>query len=298
MLVLTLCVPSAFANQDDFIPKIQISSEQVENYKSKGLSDERISQLTLNDIEILDTIDKGNIIGFSEKYLEIIVDHENEKTEKKEVTREEAYKKAAEYKKMKQMQKTQSPNADNGIDLNSEVGRNEVVTPSWMRLTVWIVHWGNKEYTLYNGFEWLSDPAVTLTDVIGLTHEGDVSINQNTEMLTYRYDRYISDPSNIVDTRTKYYFTAHQKNNDGYAFKFDILGSDSGYGVTNNRGHMQYDAVAKPSNFVGQTGAFGHYSHQILTSTISIGIGKGSMSVTPGFAFTDAIDCHANFTIQ
>ena len=92
MLVLTLCVPSAFANQDDFIPKIQISSEQVENYKSKGLSDERISQLTLNDIEILDTIDKGNIIGFSEKYLEIIVDHENEKTEKS--YKRSSYKKA------------------------------------------------------------------------------------------------------------------------------------------------------------------------------------------------------------
>lgn len=252
------------------------------HFEQLGFSEQEVKDFTPEEYSEYSKMN-GKLVSKVEKYFRI------SKDAAVEISEQQALKEVAEFEKKKQQK-----NGEVGILGN---GSDEETTASWIKLTTTASDQGNKRFFFKNSFTWLSTPVVVLTDVIGMTKSASISIDQNTEYFKYTYDRW-SALGNYVDTKNVISYTATKKDIPGYAFTYDLLGTDGIYIVGGNRGYMSYWGTATPTNYVGPANVYGHYSHQQVTSTVSVGLSIGGMTVTPALCFDDAIDTDAQFSIQ
>ena len=276
-VLLTICFSLVFSNS------IAIAAPNLKNLSELGFSQEEIKDL---DQEQIDRYSQMNakLVAKSEKYFKYTKEGGFVEIPKRQALRE-----VEEFnRKIKE---------EHGSDV-SIMSNPNTQSCSWLKQTTSASNIGGKIYYFKNSWQWLADPIITLTDVVGMTHSSSISVNSNSERLYYYYDKY--NTHGVKEgTGKETYYTADKKDVYGYAYKYDIKGrsADGYYVFKNQRGYMEYTGKATPDNFIGYSNVFGHYSHQQLTSSISIGLSVGSMAVSPGFAFDEAPDTNAQFYI-
>ncbi|ABB14565.1 hypothetical protein [Carboxydothermus hydrogenoformans] len=270
------------------------TKNEIEHFKELGFTEDEIANFDDREYQEYSKLN-GKVISSVQKFYRV-----TPKEGFVEISKNQAIKEVFNYREKKRIKK----NDNNKISLSSISilsGGTDTNSCSWMTQTTTVTDLGNKQFLFKNSFTWLTEPIWTLNDVVAITHSSSTSTISGSEYLKYIYDRWFYDdgiPLWQVDTITKTYYKAYAKNVNGYAFVFDLLGSDGGYVVENNRGYMVYKVNATPSNFIGYSNAFGHYAHQQVALLFGIDLFSGSMSVSPSFAFDQAPDTDVQFYIK
>jgi hypothetical protein len=184
---------------------------------------------------------------------------------------------------------------------DTSTGGSDTSSNSWLTMTTSVSVARNGEFFTKNSWKWLTDPVWTLTDVVGIGHDSSTAVDAATGYgLYYTYDEFWSDGSGYIGTYTDTYGSADQKSSGGWAWKYNILGTDNGNYVQNNVGYCFYYLNPTPTSYSGQSDAYGQYAHQQNNPGVSIGISLSgpSFSVTPSWAFDTAPNTQAQFHIN
>lgn len=266
----------------------QYKNNDILKFMELGFTLKEISDFTDSDLNYLKN-KSGELVDVSQKYYRI------ENGDAFELDKETALKEV-------RLHKEKIENDDQISLLNSEIG-SDTETTSWMIMTTSVVKDTSQSPTAYyykNSFEWLTEPVWVLTDAIGISHRDNVTQIQNSEYFKYTYDRYTNDTSSsYIDTTSTYYWTADDKNANGMAFKYDLLGSDYINGnkviVRNHRGYMIFGVTRSNSNEISSA-VYGHYTHTELGAIgVSASISLKSLSVSGALSKTEMTDTGVSY---
>ncbi len=178
---------------------------------------------------------------------------------------------------------------------------------NWMRLTTTISKISNtspQEYLIKHEFNWLKKPNYTYTDAVGVAQHTSLSPVQNSELLTYDTDEYISTnlviglgPWNYNRKVSSNLYSANKKTGGmGFEVKLRSDGYTTNptkqYSYENHRGTLLYRAVRNNSTY--STGDLsGHYIHTKTSYSGSLGIdikGTGSFTISANVSKDPAIE--------
>lgn len=321
-MILTLCTifamsTSVFASNGNdnskisetanmnLLKKLGYTVEEVQDYKGNpeenglsglkkqdiyrlaqlGYSKDEINEMTEQELQHIEGWE-GTLINVDEKYIKVTKDGAVE------VPKLEAE------KQIKELKEKQNKSKKSGeISTNAT---SDTETTSWMVMTT-SVSYGSGEYTFKNSFEWRTEPVFTLEDAVGISHPEYIAPVTNSEYLKYTYDRYTNDFSHsYINTNSNYLWSANDKNSNGMAFKYDLLGSEYYNGVKvlceNPRGLMVYRATkANPDFTTGHL--YGHYTHTegVISGSIGVKISLNSLSVSGATKTTEMTDTGFSF---
>lgn len=295
VLLFSLCVPGAFASNEldsveENLIKLGYTKEEINIMKNDPSQKEmlRYANLGFSKRQIADFTDEtrkylegmyGKLIGVETKYYRI-----SPTNGVQEISKEQALSESLQYK----LRKAQENMFGNQMSILG--GGSDTETTSWMTMTTTVAEISGtnpKEYLIMNEFTWLTEPFWTLTDVVAISHPEHVTPIQNSELMEYTYDRATNTlPPKYFDTKTVTYTTADKKTSQGYAFKFDLKGTeylDNGVKLlcVNSRGFMAYRAIRANPNYTHAT-AHGHYAHSeiAILFSLDINLSFGSFSVS------------------
>ncbi len=269
---------------------------EMKKFIEFGFTKEEIADFTEVDLEYLRN-KTGNMVGVDEKYYRVTAEGKSVELDKNTALKEvENY---SEMKKLKELETSETKSF-----ASSEIG-SDTEQKSWMRMTTTVTKDTSQSPVAYyfkNSFEWLTEPVYVLEDGIGISHGEYATHIQNSEIFKYTYDRHTNDVSkNYIDTTSSYKWTADDKNINGMAFKYDLLGSDFINGnkviVQKSRGYMLFGATRSNPNY--STGAiYGHYTHTQIAINFSIGvkISLNSLSVSGAVSTDKMTDTGVTFT--
>jgi hypothetical protein len=266
--------------------KVELSQEEKERFINLGFSEQMIEDITEKEIARYDG-ETGEVISSKTKYYRITKDKKPV-----EITKDQALKEVKEYKekkKKKEKEKTAFSDKNNTFKIaasDPEVCSvcQDIEQTSWMKMTTTatkIYAYGTfqDELELKNEFEWLTTPNWTLKDPLGMSYTSDMSYVQDSEFAKYTREDCVhyNNGTKSCGTYNSYYSTADKKSTTGLAFKIDIVNSTAN--DPHHRGYMTY-RVKKARSSANYGNVYGHYSHVYYTSSYSISISTGQLSIS------------------
>lgn len=278
----------------------QISKEDAARFKQLGFSEDEISRFNDQDLNYIGNMN-GTLLSSSESYFRV-TKHNDGNVKAEKITKEQALKEVKEYEAKKAKDKVSALPKKGMVSIlayGSDTEQN-----SWMKMTTTVSDISGTsptEYLLKNSFEWLTEPVWVLTDAVGISHPEYIAPVQNSEYLKYTYDRHTNDFSaQYINTNDVYYWSADTKNQNGMAFKYDILGTEY-YNGSNvickkSRGFMVYRATRANPNYTTGT-VYGHYTHtQVAVSpSLSVDLFPGNMSISGATSSDEMTDTGVTF---
>lgn len=233
---------------DELVQPVELTQTEQGALLNLGFTDQEISTMTDEEYQSYANLD-GELTAKEIKHYKV-TEYENGESEMTQVTEREALR---------------------GI-MNNQITpfATDTKKNSWMTLTLSSSKLSNGNILLKNSFKWANIPAITLKDVVAITHSATAVKVPSTQKFVYKYT-----DGKGTHTRGATSFTPSAQ---GTAAKFDIVGTGKNAPPRNQNGYLSFQVKKGNKNDI-RANAYGHYHHVTLGITGTITLKPGSISV-------------------
>lgn len=298
------------------------SDVDVEKFRGLGFTDEEIQELTPKEIKMYEGVE-GELVSDVTEYYQISKTKDG-KAKAEKVSKSKALEKAKEknnklgklnkkiieLKKSKEGKKqTEVTQIDNEIMALATDWENTRETDDWIELTGKVSKLTTGDYQFKNNYQWLTDPAILLNDVVGISHSESWQILDGYEYSRNAMGIYYSGYkdqyggcycTDYVESSVEFNYDIKVGVN-GVASEFKLNNGNPKpgqyYNYTNFRGYV-VERVRKASSSMTNSNMFGGYAHQEITGDISVDIFPANISVTPGYKVSEATPVNVPFPVK
>ncbi|MCM3216666.1 hypothetical protein ABER75_11155 [Niallia taxi] len=235
---------------DQIINPVELNSEEKENLEQLGFTEDEIETISQEEYNKYNKLD-GELLTTDESVYKIISDSKGNILTTTQVTEAQAF---SEMNKPAQI----------------SIRATSTKQSSWLKMTTTSSKLSNGNILLKNSFKWLKNPAIALTDVVGISHSASAVKVPGTEGFSYKYTDGVGTHSLGAKSTTR--------NDYGIAKKFNLKAIGTNDAPKNHNGYISIQVKKGNKNDI-RANAYGHYTHITVGITGTISIKTGDISV-------------------